>query len=163
MKKAFDNISGTLFIPDENTLEKGIKASRESERKRIILPLHRRQDAKVQRMLNFLQPDTYIRPHMHPRNQAVESIVVHKGAIRFFIFDDQGSIVEDRKLDSENAFLADIEPLTWHSFVVLEKDTILFESKMGPYDADLDKIFAEWSPEEGTDEAHSWIKNLRKQ
>ena len=83
MKKAFDNISGTLFIPDENTLEKGIKASRESERKRIILPLHRRQDAKVQRMLNFLQPETYIRPHMHPRNQAVESIVVHKGAIRF--------------------------------------------------------------------------------
>jgi len=160
MKKAFENVSGHLFTPDEDIIEKGIQASRESERKRIILPLHRRQDAKVQRMLNFLQPETYVRPHMHPRNQAIESIVVHQGAIRFLVFDDEGKITQDHILDSEHIFMADIEPLTWHSFVVLEKDTILFESKMGPYDADLDKIFAEWSPEEFTDDAQSWIEHL---
>lgn len=160
-KLAFDNVSGDLFHLSKDMLEKGLKGSRESERKRIILPIHRKQEAEVQRMINFLQPGTYIRPHQHPLNYASESLVLIRGSIRFYIFDDDGTVLSISKLDSKPLpGVLDIEPRVWHSFIVLEEDTILFECKKGPYDAEKDKIFAPWAPAEGSDEVQEWIESL---
>lgn len=148
-KLAFDNVTGPLFELSEEWIQNGIEASRKSPRKRIILPIHREQDALVQRMINFLQPGTYIRPHKHPLPHATESLVLLKGSIRFFTFDDDGNIESDQVVSAEPLpGVLDIEPNTWHSFKVLEPDTVLFECKRGPYDAETDKIFAEWAPEE---------------
>ncbi|MCH8494557.1 MAG: WbuC family cupin fold metalloprotein [Balneolales bacterium] len=148
-KLAFENISGSVFNLDENQLEDGLSASRNSPRKRFILPIHRTQNATVQRMINFMQPGTYIRPHLHPRAHACESIVVFKGAIRFKVYDENGRILQKfiARAGTASAVL-DIEPNVWHGFDVLEPDTVLFESKMGPYDVELDKIFAPWAPKE---------------
>jgi len=157
-QKAFNNVTGNCYIPGEDDIEKGLAASRKSSRKRIILPIHRTQDAPVQRMLNFLQPGTYIRPHLHPREHAVETIMVYRGAIRFLLFDDEGQIEKKINLEAKtHHFMADIEPGVWHSFVVLQKDTILVETKMGPYDPQRDKIFADWAPEQKTVDADKWV------
>ena len=75
-KLAFDNPSGDLFTLNDAQIEQGLRASRESNRLRIILPIHRRQDAEVQRLVNFLQPGSYIRPHKHTMPHASESIVM---------------------------------------------------------------------------------------
>jgi cupin fold WbuC family metalloprotein len=91
-KLAFENISGDLFELTDELIENGLKASRESERLRMILPLHRSQEAEVQRMLNFMQPGTYARPHFHSEAHASESIVVLRGSIRFFTHDDEGEV-----------------------------------------------------------------------
>jgi cupin fold WbuC family metalloprotein len=161
MKLAFDNIKESVFTLDINIIKKGIEASRKSERKRIILPIHRQQDARVQRMLNFLQPGTYIRPHKHPLKDASESIIVLQGALRFFIFDNNGKVNNDYYVTTAlTESVLDIEPGVWHSFVVLEKDTVIFESKKGPYNALEDKQFARWSPEEYTPEAKHFINEL---
>lgn len=148
---AFENITGNQFVLTPEIMERGIRGSRESSRKRIILPIHRTQDASVQRMLNFVQPGTYIRPHMHPLDHATESLILLKGAIRFYRFSESGTVesVTDLK---ENAIrsVIDIEPRIWHSFIVLEEDTVLFECKQGPYDLKTDKVFADWAPEEET-------------
>ncbi len=161
MQTALDNISGGHFILDDDIIQKGMDTSRNSPRKRIIMPIHRKQDAQVQRMLNFLQPGTYIRPHKHPLSHATESIIVLKGAIRFFIFDSDGNIehifnLNDRPVKN----LIDFEPGIWHSFIVLEKDTILFEVKRGPYDAETDKVFAQWAPEEFSSEGEKFLNIL---
>lgn len=149
MKLAFENVTGPLFELSEEWIQDGIEGSRQSRRKRIILPIHREQDARVQRMINFLQPGTYIRPHKHPLPHATESLVLLKGAIRFYTFDDEGNIISDQIISTEPLpGVLDIEPNTWHSFKVLKPDTVLFECKKGPYDAETDKIFAEWAPEE---------------
>lgn len=148
-KLAFENVTGPLFELSGEWIQNGIEGSRQSPRKRIILPIHREQDALVQRMINFLQPGTYIRPHKHPLPHATESLVLLKGAIRFFTFDDHGEIESDLVVSAEPLpGVLDIEPNTWHSFRVLKPDTVLFECKKGPYDAGTDKIFAEWAPEE---------------
>ena len=161
MKQAFDNPSGDLFLLDEKYVEDGLQASRMSRRLRIILPLHREQDAQVQRLINFLQPGTYIQPHLHPLPHATESIVVLRGKIRFFTFNDSGSPKTDRILSSEPVpGVVDIEPRVWHSFLVLERDTILFECKKGPYIAETDKKFASWAPGEGSREADEWLAKL---
>lgn len=160
-KLAFDNVSGGLFQLSKDMLEKGLKASRKSERKRIILPIHRKQEAEVQRMINFLQPETYIRPHKHPLNHASESLVLIRGSICFYTFDDDGTVRSINNVDSKPVTgVLDIEPRVWHSFIVLEEDTILFECKKGPYDGKKDKTFAPWAPAEGSDEVQEWIESL---
>lgn len=162
VNRSLPNIQGDFFKIDSELWNKGIRASRLSERKRIILPIHRQQDAPVQRMLNFLQPGTYIHPHKHPFDGAVESLVLLQGKIRFYIFDKNGRI-ERSDIIEKHAFrsVVDIEPDTWHTFLVLEKDTVLFECKRGPYDPETDKIFADWAPEEGADEVKNWINGLK--
>lgn len=160
-RQAFDNISGDFFNLSEEMIKDGLHASRECARKRIILPVHREQEAEVQRMINFLQPGTYIRPHKHPLSHATESIIVLKGRIRFFIFDEKGKILNETEVGCKPIpAVLDIEPQVWHSFLVLEVDTILFECKKGPYDAKTDKIFASWAPEERSKEAEDWIESL---
>jgi len=160
-KLAFDNVSGDLFQLSEEAIEHGLSESRKSDRKRIILPIHREQDAQVQRMINFLQPGTYIRPHKHPLDHASEFLVLIQGSIRFYTFDENGAVLTKNELHAKPlSGIIDIEPRVWHSFIVLEEDTILFECKMGPYNTETDKIFAEWSPEEGSDDVKKWMENL---
>lgn len=160
-KLALDNIKGKVFNLDLNIIEEGLKVSRKSKRKRIILPIHREQNSGVQRMLNFLQPGTYIRPHKHPLKHATESIIVIQGALRYFVFDGSGNITHEYRLSSEvTDCVMDIEPNVWHSFVVLQRDTIIFESKIGPYNILTDKEFARWSPEEGSAESHVFMEKL---
>lgn len=163
LKLAFDNVSGDLFQLSDKLIEDGLKASRESERLRIILPIHRKQDARVQRMINFLQPGTYIRPHQHPLEHATESLVLIQGSIRFYTFDDKGTVLTKNEVHSKPIpGVMDIEPKVWHSFVVLEENTMLFECKKGPYDAKTDKTFAKWAPAENSEEAITWLKRLQQ-
>jgi len=146
---AFDNVQGPWFGLSEADIERGLEASKNSPRKRFILPIHRTQDALVQRMLNFLQPGTYIRPHKHPRPGAIETIVVLSGHIRFFTYSEKGDVLMQCDLESGTSnCLIDIEDNVWHSFEVLSPDTLIIECKMGPYDANLDKEFAPWSEPE---------------
>ncbi len=160
MKLAFDNPSGSYFQLSQNQIEEGLEASRNSPRKRMILPIHRVQEAEVQRLINFLQPGTYIRPHRHPLDHATESIVVMKGSIRFFTLDESGSVLTDNLLKSEPIpSVVDIEPNIWHTFIVLEENTILFECKKGPYNAETDKEFANWSLDESETNAFEQLKN----
>jgi len=160
-KTAFENPSGEFFKLSEEQIEKGIAASRKSSRKRIILPIHRKQEAEVQRMINFLQPGTYIRPHKHSMPHATESIVLMQGSIRFFTFDDDGNTRTSHILDAHPLpGIIDIEPGTWHSFLVLQPDTVIFECKKGPYDANTDKEFAGWAPEEGDEKAAEFMEEL---
>ncbi|TVQ65578.1 MAG: cupin fold metalloprotein, WbuC family [Balneolaceae bacterium] len=160
---AFDNVEGSLFQLTGQLLEKGILGSLNSPRKRMILPLHRKQDAEVQRMINFLQPGTYIRPHRHPLPHATESLVMIRGSILFITFDDSGSQLEVNPLSAlPFPGVLDIEPGVWHTFLVREPDTILFECKKGPYDAAADKEFAEWSPQEGSREAELWLEERNR-
>jgi cupin fold WbuC family metalloprotein len=164
MANAFPNPEGALLTVDDALLRRGLEASRQNERKRMIYPMHRKQDAPVQRMLNFLQPGTYIRPHLHPREGAIESMYLMQGAIRFMTFDESGNLLAIRDCGGpQEPALIDIEAKVWHSFLVREPDTILFEVKMGPYDADLDKTFASWAPEEGSHEAQHFMNQLEQQ
>ena len=163
MKQAFDNPSGDVFLLEQEQIEEGLRTSRKNDRLRMILPLHREQNAEVQRLINFLQPGTYIRPHLHPVPHATESVIVLQGKIRFFTFNDSGILQTDRTLSSAPVpGVVDIEPGVWHSFLVLEEDTILFECKKGPYDAGSDKVFAGWSPSEGSREAVEWLAKFEE-
>lgn len=147
MKMTLPNIIGDVFTLDEESIQTGIRESRSSPRQRMILPLHRDQDDLVQRMLNFLQPGTYVVPHLHPRESASETIFVIRGSLGFLQLDENGGVLEKWRLGAGG--LIDIVPSVWHTLIALEPDTVILEIKRGPYD-DTDKVFADWAPPENT-------------
>lgn len=149
MPLALPNITGPVFTISAEILRDGCAAAAASPRRRMILPLHRQQEALVQRMLNFLQPDTYIQPHLHPLPGASETIHVIQGSMVFLIFEEDGTVRSRHLLQAGPLGFIDIEPNVWHGFVTLEPDTVIIEIKRGPYDGANDKVFATWAPKEG--------------
>ena len=147
-----------------NTLiKKAIKSSKISPRKRIILPFHKSASDNLHRMLNALQPNSYIQPHRHLDPPKAESIIVIKGSIIFVEFDNTGDIENFFKLSSDSFNIGiDIEPGVFHTFFALVEDTVLFEVKPGPYDQGTDKDFASWAPSEGTESAVTYLRNLHE-
>jgi cupin fold WbuC family metalloprotein len=144
----------------ETMLAEGKTASKESPRKRIILPFHKNGDASLQRMLNAIQPGSYIRPHRHAPDRA-ESIIVISGAILFITFNEGGEVESALRLKAGSPqFGVDMEGGIWHCFMATEPDTVLFEVKPGPYNAGTDKEFAPWAPEECSPEAKTYLEGL---
>jgi cupin fold WbuC family metalloprotein len=148
---------------DSSMLEQAIEASRKSSRGRIILPFHKNSGDRLQRMLNALQPGSYIQPHRHATPPKAESILVLRGSICFITFTATGNIEEVFFLGATAPAIGiDAEPGAYHTFFALEADTVLFEVKPGPYGADTDKQPAPWSPAEGAKEAGDYLLKLQQ-
>lgn len=155
---------GAMTRIDGELLRRAVEMSRRSPRRRIIQPLHKSPDALLHRMLNCMQPGTYIRPHRHVDPPKPESFILVSGALVQLVFDDSGQLIESYEVRAgSELFGGDIEPGVWHSWIVLEPDTVAFEVKPGPYTKTSDKEFAPWAPEEGTDEAREWLKEMSQE
>jgi len=142
-------------------MERAAAESRQSDRKRIIQPLHKSHADAFQRMFNVIQPGSYIRPHRHLHPPKAESIVVLHGALCFVVFDERGEIERHFDLAADGERIGvDIEPGVMHTFFALEPDTVVFEAKPGPYSAMTDKDFAPWAPEETDSRATSYLADL---
>ncbi len=151
-------------IIDTTLMQKAVEASRVNLRKRIILPLHKGPEAPLHRMLNAIQPYSYIRPHRHLHPPKPESVIVLQGALLCVVFNSRGVVQEAITLAAgTNAFGFDCEPGIFHTFLALCCDTVLFEVKPGPYQADTDKDFAAWAPSERSAEVTSFLTYLYKQ
>lgn len=159
---ALPHVSGPVFCLDDAALAHGVAASRQSPRRRIMLPMQRSTHEGVQRMVNFIQPGSYIRPHQHPMPECVENIAVLQGELGFATFDEAGTVQTANRLCAGKAAscMVDIEQGVWHTLVALAEDTVLLEIKRGPYNAKTDKRFAQWAPAEGSPEAAGWLERL---
>jgi cupin fold WbuC family metalloprotein len=159
--RALSAPTGPLCWLSEDLLEGAITASQCSPRRRVIQPFHRSESATLQRMLNAVQPDSYIPPHRHLDPPKAESWIVLRGALAFFTFDDHGAIDECVEIRAGGElFGVDLEPGVYHTFFALEPDTVVYEVKDGPYSPATDKSFPEWAPREGTPEARSYLTML---
>ncbi len=152
---------GELNYITEEMLQEAIELSRKSPRKRIILPFHKSAEDTLHRMINVIQPGSYIRPHSHESQGKAESIVLLRGGICYLTFDKAGNLLSHHDLRAGTAFFGvDTEPTVIHSFFALEPDTVIFEVKPGPYQKITDKGFAEWSPEEGTEAVDAFLQKM---
>jgi cupin fold WbuC family metalloprotein len=142
-------------------LADALAASRQSPRRRIILPLHKASDTTLHRMFNIVQPRSYIRPHRHLSTPKAEGLVILRGAVEFFEFADDGQVLRHFTLSAEGPkFIVDIEPGVIHTFVALREDTVIYEVKSGPYAAATDKDFAAWAPAEGAPGVAAYLDML---
>lgn len=150
-----------VTILSRELLAAAVAASRQSPRRRIILPLHKADGAPLQRMFNVVQPRSYLRPHRHAAPPKAETLLVWQGAIAFFEFAEEGTPRRCVILRAgSEAFGVDIEAGVIHTFVALAPDTILLEAKAGPYERISDKDFAPWAPPEGAPEVAAYLDFL---
>jgi len=132
-----------------------------SPRRRKNHNLHTSDNAPAHRLLNAVQPDSYIAPHRHLDPTKDETFVVLRGLMGLIIFDDAGNIKESLKVgvgdtanSAENIALGvDIPAGTWHTSFALVPDTVILEAKAGPYHPLTEAEHAPWAPAENTPEA----------
>jgi cupin fold WbuC family metalloprotein len=159
--KALPPVSGEITVLTDVLIDAAVFGSRESPRKRIILPFHDSAENTLHRMLNAVQPGSYIRPHRHLDPPKDESLVLLRGALTFFTFHQNGEVDQICMVAAGTAsFGIDVKAGVFHTFIATEGDTVVYEVKPGPWSAATDKDFAIWAPEEGSDQCEEYMKTL---
>jgi cupin fold WbuC family metalloprotein len=115
------------------------------------------------RLLNAIEPDSYIMPHRHLDPNKGETMVVLRGALGLVTFDDDGKVVEAVKVSAGGTPLGmDIPSGTWHTVFALEPGTVFLEAKAGPYLPLTADEKATWAPAEGDAGAAAFLARLTK-
>lgn len=151
-----------ISLINKECLSSTIKAAKLSPRLRMNHNFHELSDV-VQKMLNAIEPDSYIRPHRHITPERSEMFLVLTGRGAVIIFDNDGGIKEVYKLEVGQDILGiDIYPGVWHTVLALETGTVFMEVKEGPYVAISDKDFAPWAPAPGDDQYKKYMVGLQE-
>ena len=152
---------GTLRPIAEADMARAATAARGSERQRSILRFHDHGEA-VQRMINAVEPGSYVRPHRHVDPDKCETFVALAGRACLCRFGDDGTLEETVEFSPDGPVRGvEIPAGVWHGLVALEPGTILFEVIEGPFQEATHKRFAPWSPEEGSPAAEAFLAELR--
>ncbi len=132
-----------------------------SQRKRLNLNFHHGPPDVFQRMLNALEPGSYVQPHKHENPDKDEVFVILKGKLAVITFSDTGAVEDFIILDNfVGNYAVEVPARTWHTIAALEAGTVVFEFKHGPYDPDTDKVFASWAPPENHPEAAQYLQKI---
>lgn len=124
------------------------REAKASPRKRRNHNLHAHEEP-VQRLLNALQPGTYIPPHKHEGAERFELFVVLQGEVGCLLFDEAGDVTRSVLLGAKGDALGiEIPGETYHTLVCLAPDTVILEIKEGPYAPQTAKVALPGFPDE---------------
>ena len=135
-----------------------------ANRIRSIGSVSQRLDDPINRLLNAMEPGTYLRPHRHLNPAKDEIFLLLRGKVAVFLFDEEGNITEKTILNpKEGAYGAEIKAGTWHGLLVLESGSVIYEIKQGPFAPLAPENLAPWSPEaedtEGVKKYLEWLES----
>lgn len=155
-------MSGPRFLDDALFDEVAAKAAANPRRRQnhnfhdLTEPCHR--------LLNALQPDSYIPPHCHRHPDKAESLLVVKGALGLLIFSEIGELLATRELRVGGECIGvDLPPGTFHAILALEPDSVMFEAKAGPFMPLAEDERGQWAPREGEPGAAEYLAWMRSQ
>ena len=133
-----------------------------SPRRRKNRNFHLGDDAAAHRLLNALEPDSYVRAHRHLNPAMAETIIAVSGRFGVVLFEDSGAVREAVLIapGGENIGI-DIPSGAWHTVLALESGSVFFEAKAGPYVPIAEEEKAAWAPAEGAAEAQPYLARLR--
>ncbi|MGE0081647.1 MAG: WbuC family cupin fold metalloprotein [Thiohalomonadaceae bacterium] len=127
--------------------------------------LHAGPDDPVQRFLNAIEPDSYVRPHRHTAPPRWELFTLLAGSAVVLVFDDEGKVLAREEVSARGPLHGlEIPAGIWHGLAARESGTVLLELKPGPYRPAVDKDFAPWAPREGDPDAPAcarWLIRAR--
>lgn len=121
-----------MKIIDEHLLNIISEKATENNRLRKNFNLHESLDESVQRLLNALEPGTVLPVHRHKTTD--ETYIVLRGKLNVKIYNDQAELINVLVLDPlDGKYGVSISANEWHTIEVIEKGTVIFEVKTGPY------------------------------
>ena len=153
-----------MKIIDTKLLDSVSRKAEKSPRLRMNHNFHDSPDAPLNRLLNAMEPDSYFPVHRHSNPAKDEAIVVLRGRVATFIFDDAGRIVRQAVIDPrKGVFGFDIPAGEWHGLLVLDSGTVVFETKTGPYVPLPKEDMAPWTPaandRAGIEHFMAWLRD----
>lgn len=152
--KAPELIDGAL-------LDRVSESARTSPRLRKNHNFHRNEADVSNRLLNAIEPGSYVVPHRHLDAAKDETFVVLRGRFGLVLFDEAGNVSRKEVLDSAGpVFGVTIPHGTFHSIVSLVPGSVFFESKAGPYAALTPEERAAWAPAENDPSAEAYRRRL---
>jgi len=153
-----------LKIVSEESLTELSKKAANSPRKRLNFNFHDDLADPINRMLNALEPGTYLQPHKHENPDKREVFIILRGSLVVVIFDESGNPTDFVLLDPRQGNHAvEVPPGIWHTVISLETGTVVYEIKDGPYQQLSDKNFAPWAPKEGDPACAAYLRELTDQ
>ena len=150
-----------MITIDQLQLDRLADQARENPRRRKNLNIHPTDEFCCHRLLNAMEPDSYIRPHRHLDPVKDETFVLIRGRIGVVMFDERGNVTDKALLEPAGIVVLDIPHGVFHSAVSLEPGAIFFEAKAGPYLPLSDAEKGGWAPEDGTPEAGAYLERLK--
>ncbi|MBI5784343.1 MAG: WbuC family cupin fold metalloprotein [Rhodocyclales bacterium] len=121
------------------------------------------------RLLNAIEPGSYIMPHRHLDPNKGETMVVLRGTLGLVSFDDAGKVIETARVShgvpggnprGSTPLGMDIPSGIWHTVFALEPGTVFLEAKAGPYLPLTAEEKAPWAPAEGDPAAPAYLTGL---
>lgn len=101
----------------EELLDTVTSQAKENSRLRMNYNFHASMDAPIHRLLNALEPGTYLPPHRHTDKE--ETYLVLRGSLLAFFYDDAGNVTDKVCLNpSEGKYGLEIPSNTWHSIII---------------------------------------------
>lgn len=120
-----------MQVIDDELLDNIISEAKANSRLRINYNFHPSLSDKCQRLLNAMEPGTVMPIHRH---EVAEMYILLRGSLTVTFHDDEKKITDSQLLDLRKGIHGvQIPPRTWHSLVVHEKGTVIFEVKEGPF------------------------------
>ena len=124
--------------------------------------LHASEQEPCNRLLNAIQPGTYVAAHCHAETHKDETMVMVRGRMGVLAFDERGELVETVLLEAGGEQCSVTIPHgVFHSVVSLMAGTVFFEAKAGPYRPLQPAEKPVWAPAEGTPEAAAFLAQMR--
>ncbi len=150
-----------MQIIDSVLLASLSKEAQCNSRQRKNYNFHKEDADTLQRMLNAIEPGSYVQPHRHFSPAKREMFIILTGKMLVIVFDDEGNIVNHAVLDSSgNQRGIELLPHEWHTIISLVPGSVVFEVKDGPYNPTDDKGFAPWAPSSESPEAVMYLEKL---
>ncbi|MGV0998440.1 MAG: WbuC family cupin fold metalloprotein [Fluviibacter sp.] len=147
---------------DQRLLTQTALLAKEGPRLRKNANFHPTDNFPAHRLINAMQPGSYVRPHRHLDATKDETIIALQGRFAYLSFDEAGNIVEAVELIPGGPVMGiDIPHGTVHTILALEPDSVFFEAKAGPFVPLSTDETAAWSPLEGSLEAQQLWKTWR--
>ncbi|MDR0699737.1 MAG: WbuC family cupin fold metalloprotein [Tannerella sp.] len=152
-----------MKLIDEKLLDETTARAKQSPRLRMNHNFHESLDDPVNRLINAMEPGTYLRPHRHKNPDKNEIFLLLRGKAALFLFDDNGYITEIVTLDPSNGIYGgEIPSGVWHTLLILESGSVVYEIKQGPFVPLSPENMSPWSPPaEDLEGAEKYMNKLK--
>jgi cupin fold WbuC family metalloprotein len=152
-----------IQIMDRPLLDRVSAQAKESLRRRRNYNFHASDSEASHRLLNAIEPDSYIPPHCHNDPSKDETIVVLRGKLGMVFFDGKGKVIAKTVIEPQGENIGvNILHGVFHTLVALAPDSIFFESKAGPYKPLTPEERVGWAPSEDDAQAASYLESLKQ-
>lgn len=152
-----------IRLINQDLLDQVSAQAQASPRRRKNHNFHVSETDSCNRLLNAIEPDSYIQPHCHYDAEKDESLVVVRGRVGVVFFDAHGAITSQAVLaPASEAVGVNIPHGVFHTLVALEPGSVFFEAKAGPYAPLTAREKAPWAPAEGDPQAEVFLARLKQ-